>query len=87
MADDASMKHEDVRWPKSRFVGVDLSASTFDNVNLRGATFLDVALSGATFRNVDLSNASIADANFEGTRIDGILVSELVRIYNQVKSA
>ena len=31
--------------------------------------------------NVDLSEATIEDANLKGLRIDGVLVTELFRVY------
>ena len=34
-------------------------------------------------RNACLSDVSIADANCTGMRIDGILVSELLRVYRE----
>jgi len=81
---DSFLRHENARPPKSSFIAVDLSTSTFEDVNLRGAMFLDVALSGATFRKVDFADASIAEANLEGMRINGVLVSDLFRAYSQL---
>ncbi|MBU1282516.1 MAG: pentapeptide repeat-containing protein, partial [Gammaproteobacteria bacterium] len=46
-----------------------------------GSSFSDVSLAGATFHNVDLSNVVITDANLDGMLINGILVSELLRVY------
>ena len=66
---------------RSEFRNVNLSAATFDDVSLRGASFHNVALTGATFRNICFGEVSIADANYEGMRIDGILVTELLRAY------
>lgn len=70
-----------------------LSGSVFQNVNLSGAKFDDVNLSRVEFHNVNLSHASIrnaclhdftiADANFDGVRIEGVLVSELLRVYRE----
>jgi uncharacterized protein YjbI with pentapeptide repeats len=42
-----------------------------------------VALTGASFSNACFGSVSIADANLEGMTIDGILVSELLRVYAQ----
>jgi uncharacterized protein YjbI with pentapeptide repeats len=42
-----------------------------------------VAFTGARFANVCLGGASIANANLEGMTINGILVSELLRVYAQ----
>jgi uncharacterized protein YjbI with pentapeptide repeats len=49
--------------------------------------FSNVALAGATFRNVNLANVAIEDAKLDGMTIDGVLVSDLFRAYNQMKSA
>lgn len=70
--------------PTPRFTDADLSAAAFADVNLRGASFLDVALSGATFQNVDLADVGISDARLDGMRINGVLVSDLFRAYNQL---
>ena len=55
----------------------------FHDVNLRGADFADVALTGARIRNACLGEVSIADANYEGMRIGGILVTDFLRVYRE----
>jgi uncharacterized protein YjbI with pentapeptide repeats len=65
----------------SEFIDTDLEGSRYRNVNLRGTEFVDVALTGAQIRNACLGDVSIEDANYEGMRIDGILVTELLRVY------
>ena len=67
----------------SEFVDTDLEGSKFHDVNLRGADFSDVALTGARIRNACLGDVTIADANYSGMRIDGILVTELLRVYRE----
>jgi uncharacterized protein YjbI with pentapeptide repeats len=67
----------------SEFRDVNLSASRFDDVNLRGAVFTNDALSGATIRDACLADVSIAEAGYEGMRIEGILVTELLRVYRE----
>ena len=71
----------------SEFRDVNLSSSKFDDVNLRGAVFTNVALSGATIRDACLADLSIADAGYEGMRIEGILVTELLRVYRERNGA
>jgi uncharacterized protein YjbI with pentapeptide repeats len=71
----------------SQFRDVNLSASRFDDVNLRGAVFTNVALSGATIRNACLADVSISDADYKGMRIEGILVTELLRVYRERSGA
>ena len=56
-------------------------------VNLRGAVFTNAALSGATIRDACLADVSIADAGYEGMRIEGILVTELLRVYRERNGA
>ncbi len=71
------------RLPKSSFRDVDLGESRFDDCNLRGACFENVGLSGATLRNVCMSDVVIEDANVEGMRLNGVLVTDLLRAYRQ----
>ena len=65
----------------SQFVDTNLEGATFHDVNLRGAEFLDVALTGTTIRNACLGNVTVEDANVIGMRIDGFLVTDLLRVY------
>lgn len=81
--DNSGLTEASRRLPHSTFTDVDLSQSVFSDVDLRGAVFDNTALPGATLRNVDLGGASIVDANLEGLSIDGVLVSELFRVYRE----
>ena len=67
----------------SEFLDTNLEGSKFHDVNLRGADFSDVALTGAKIRNACLGNVTIADANYTGMRIEGILVTDLLRVYRE----
>jgi uncharacterized protein YjbI with pentapeptide repeats len=67
----------------SKFNNVNLSKSTFTDVNLRDTVFDNVALTNATIRNACLGNLTIADASYEGMRIEGILVTDLLRVYRE----
>ena len=67
----------------SEFVNTNLEGAKFLDVNLRRAELRDVALTGATIRNACLGDVDIADANYTGTRIEGILVTELLRVYRE----
>jgi uncharacterized protein YjbI with pentapeptide repeats len=67
----------------SEFVDANLEGAKFHDVNLRGAVFSDVALTGATIRNACLGDVSIADANYTGMRIEGILVTDLLRVFRE----
>ena len=74
---------ENVSLAGSEFIDANLVGAKFHDVNLRGADFSDVALTGATFRNACLGDVSIADANYAGMRIDGILVNDLLRVFRE----
>jgi uncharacterized protein YjbI with pentapeptide repeats len=65
----------------SQFVDTNLEGASFHDVNLRGAEFSDVALTGATIRNACLGDVIVEEANVTGMRIDGILVTDLLRVY------
>jgi uncharacterized protein YjbI with pentapeptide repeats len=76
-----SSKFDAISLAEASFKDVNLKLANFTDVNLTGSSFSDVSLAGATFNNVDLSNAVITDANLDGMRINGILVTELLRVY------
>jgi uncharacterized protein YjbI with pentapeptide repeats len=67
----------------SVFLDTSLEGAKFHDVNLRRADFADVALTGATIRNACLGDVTIADANYTGMQIEGILVTELLRVYRE----
>jgi uncharacterized protein YjbI with pentapeptide repeats len=71
----------------STFTRSSLEGAKFHDVNLRGAEFVDVALTGARLSDVCLGGVTIADANYAGMRIDGILVTELLRVYRLQSAA
>ena len=83
MSSSDSLQSAHRRLPQSTFTDVDLNASVFDDVNLRAARFENVAFTGAVFHNVCLGSVTIDDANIEGLRINGVLVTDLFRAYNQ----
>ena len=66
---------KDADLTESTFRDIALTGSTFDDVSLAGAKFNNATFAGATIHNVDLSNVNITDANTEGLRIDGKLIS------------
>ena len=72
---------------ESEFVDTNLERSKFRDVNLRSSEFEDVALTGSTIRNACLGDVLIADANYTGMRIDGILVTDLLRVYREQRGA
>lgn len=74
---------EDSSLAGSEFVDTNLEGSQFHDVNLRRAVFSDVALTGAKIQNACLGEVTIDNANYTGMRIEGILVTELLRVYRQ----
>ena len=81
MTSPTALKIEHASHPGSSFVDAALSGSIFQDVGLQQATFENVALTDAVFKNVCLAGVSIVDANLEGTRIDGVLVTDLLQAY------
>ena len=61
----------------------DLAQSSIDDVNMQGSTFTNINLGSASFMDVDLSNVSIKNANLTGMKINDVLVSELIRVYEK----
>jgi uncharacterized protein YjbI with pentapeptide repeats len=70
----------------AQFRDVNLAEAQFVDVNLKGARLEDVALVRVTIRNADCSHLSLEDACYEGMTIDGILVTELLRVYRAARS-
>jgi uncharacterized protein YjbI with pentapeptide repeats len=83
MSSNSSLKHEHTALVDSHFLDVDLERTAFEDVNLRGSVFRNVAFTDARFQNVCFANVDIGDANVEGMKINGILVTELLRVYVQ----
>jgi catechol 2,3-dioxygenase-like lactoylglutathione lyase family enzyme len=81
MSGSGSLHHEHAKLRESIFRDVDLTRSSFDDVSLRDASFRNVSLANATIRDADLSGVRIEDANYDGMTMDGILVSDLLRVY------
>jgi uncharacterized protein YjbI with pentapeptide repeats len=67
----------------SEFHKVNLSGSKYNDVNLRDTVFENVALTRCKIRNACLGDVSIEDAGYAGMRIEGILVTELLRVYRE----
>ena len=71
------MHCQHTQMPESRFEDVDLARAVFDDVNLQGARFSNANLAGAVFNKLSLADAGIDDAQLDGLRIDGVLVTDL----------
>jgi uncharacterized protein YjbI with pentapeptide repeats len=87
MPESTPLLYQSARHPASRFTEVDLTDTVFTDVCLRRAVFDDVALTGVVFKNVCLGGASIEDANLEGMRINGVLVTELFSAYSKLTAS
>jgi len=53
------------------------------NVKMRPVKFEDCFLEGAIITNCNLANVQVTDCNLEGMTINGILVEELLKKWNQ----
>ena len=71
------MHCQHTQMPESRFEDVDLARAVFDDVNLQGARFSNANLACAVFNKLSLADAGIDDAQLDGLRIDGVLVTDL----------
>lgn len=71
----------------SEFHNVNLSGSKYNDVNLRDTMFENVAFTRAKVRNACVGGVTIEDASYTGMRIEGILVTELLRVYREANPA
>jgi uncharacterized protein YjbI with pentapeptide repeats len=65
----------------SSFVDVNMSGASFEDVNMSNCRMHDINLTGLTISDANLTDATISQAKFSGMKIDGILVTELLRVY------
>ena len=75
---------EDADLSGSVFRNVNLSNAKFEDVNLQGAEFLNVAFTCGAIRDACLGDVTIERAGYDGMRIEGILVTELLRVYREL---
>lgn len=70
------------------FIGAKLDNALFKDVTLASASFANVSLAGAKFDDIDFSDAVItSNCKFNGMRIAGIDVKELLASYRQHQAA
>ena len=62
---------------------MNLSGAKFDNVNLRGAEFNNIGLTNSRFHDICFGDVAIEHASYQGMKIEGILVAELLRVYRE----
>ena len=67
----------------AEYANVDLGDARFQDVNLGGARFEDV--SGARISDANCSGLAIENACYDRMTIDGILVTELLRVYEELR--
>jgi len=65
------------------FTNINLSNAKFDDVKLSGVEFHNIAFTDGSIRNACLGNLTIEDAAYDGMCIEGIPVTELLRVYRE----
>ena len=69
----------------SHFQQVKLTNARFEESDLAKASFTSVNLSGARITSANLSDVEISYAKVDGMKIDGVLVTDLQRVYQVAK--
>jgi len=64
---------------------MDLAGSNFGEVQLRASSFHSVDMAACKFRDVSFIDVIMEACDFTGMRIDGVLVTDLVRVYAESK--
>jgi uncharacterized protein YjbI with pentapeptide repeats len=95
LSDISGSIYDDVNMSGSTIGNVNLAGCSFHNVNISGATFEDVNMSGWKAHDVNLSGLKITKANLQGAAIsesrmdgmtiNGILVTDLLTVYEANK--
>ncbi|MGB3502376.1 MAG: pentapeptide repeat-containing protein [Mesorhizobium sp.] len=57
------------------------------DANLCGSVFDDVNLTGARFHNTKMQDVTIEESCIAGMRINGILVTDLLELYDAAQAA
>ncbi len=65
----------------SKFVNVNLSGTRIQDANCSGMSIDDANLSGTHISNANASGMSFTKCQFHGAAIDGIAITELLRVY------
>jgi|SaaInl7_100m_RNA_FD_contig_71_196125_length_2361_multi_3_in_0_out_0_3 uncharacterized protein YjbI with pentapeptide repeats len=76
-------RFDDVGMARTEFDNVSLADAKFNNVNMSGATFHGIELRNAKFTHVGLNDVELSDCTLEGTRINGILVTDMLEAYQE----
>jgi uncharacterized protein YjbI with pentapeptide repeats len=84
-AEDANLEHstfEDVALPAASFTLVKMDKSLFSQVSLADVAFNRVRLDNATFENAHFTNVDIRSSTYEGMRIEGIPVADMLAAWH-----
>ena len=79
------IKLESTNIKDSSFEDVNLENTGFDNVNLKNATFKNINMEGVVFDDVYFGNPEIVGSNLDGFKVNGILISELLALYDTIR--
>jgi uncharacterized protein YjbI with pentapeptide repeats len=91
ISDISGSIYDDVNMSGSTISNVNLAGCSFRNVNISGTTFEDANMSGWKVHDVNLSGlkitksnlqgAAISESRLDGMTINGILVTDLLTVY------
>ena len=69
----------------SRFQQVSFATAHFESCDLNKTSFRSVDLTSATITSANLSGVDISASNLSGMKIDGVLVTDLQKAYQDAK--
>lgn len=82
-----SSEFDNVSMTNVSFNNVALTGSKFRNINMSNTDFYGIEFQNAKFKAVGLNNVEISECTLEGTRINGVLVSDLFDAYEKQQAA
>ena len=65
------------------FDNVSLANARLNNVNMAGTRLNNINMTGARLSDINLANVEITDAHFEGMKIDGVAVTDMLAAYHK----
>ncbi|RUT44410.1 GNAT family N-acetyltransferase [Paenibacillus anaericanus] len=74
-------KFRNINLSGSHITNANMSHSIFGDSNMRKVEICHVSLAGAYIHDSNLHNLSVNNCNIEGMKIDGVLVSDLIKAY------
>jgi len=79
---DLSGSHfQQTSFATAQFYACDLSKISFRSIDFSGTSIASANLQGVTIRDSNLSGVQIASSKVDGMKIDGILVTDLLKAY------